>query len=74
MRSPSDPDVDGDPEGDLREEPTNGGSNPPASTPRQDAAGGDPHDVVIDQALETNDPGLTKHSQYLDLGGKKVRP
>ena len=74
MRSPSDPDVDDDPEGDLREEPATGGSNPPASTPRQYAAGGDPDDVVIDPALETNNPGLTKNSQYLDLGDKKVRP
>ena len=63
MRSRSDPDVDDDPEGDLREEPATGRSNPPASTPRQDAAGGGQDDVVIDQALETNNPELTKHSQ-----------
>ena len=48
--------------------------NSPASSPRPDAAGGDLHDAIIDQALETNDPGLTKHSQYLALDDKKVRP
>ena len=58
---------------DLRGEPATGGSNPPASTPRQDAVGGDSDGVVIDRAPETNDPGLTKHSQYLDLGDKKAR-
>ena len=73
MRSPSDPDVHDDPEGGLREEPATDGSNPPASTPRQDAAGGGQDDVVIGQALETNNPGLTKHSQHLDLGDIKVR-
>eukprot|EP00904_Undaria_pinnatifida_P000333 jgi/Undpi1/102/HiC_scaffold_1.g00102.m1 len=57
---------------DLREEPVTGGSNPPAlSTPRQDAASGGPDGVIIDQALETNDPGLTKHSQHFDLGDNK---
>lgn len=51
MRLPYDPDVDDDPGGDLREEPATGGSNPPASTPRQDTAGGASDEVVFDQAL-----------------------
>ena len=42
----------------LREGPATGGSHPPSSTPRQDAAGGDPGDIVMDQALEANDPGF----------------
>lgn len=40
----------------------------------KDAAGGDPEDIIIDQALETDDAGTSKPSQHLDLGRKKVRP
>ena len=74
MRSQSDPNVDDDLEDELSEELATGGSNAPTPPPDKDAAGGDPDDIIIDQALETNDAETTKHSQYLDLGGTKVRP
>ena len=50
---------------DLREQSPTRGSNPPASLPRQEAVGGDSGEVIIDQERETNDPAITKNSQYL---------
>ena len=51
-----------------------GGCIAPTPTPHEGTCGGDPNDVIIDQALPMTDPGSTKHSQYVDLDGNKASP
>lgn len=54
MPSQAEPNVNDDPEDDNQEAAT-GGLNDPTPTPHEDTSGGDPDDVIIDQALEIAD-------------------